>query len=283
MPEMTCYRHSGRVTRVSCSNCGRPICPDCMTPTPVGMRCPECARERTKVRTLGSRPAGPSATQVLIGLNVLAYLAETFAGGGGIAAAGGGSVFDRGALYGPAIANSHEYWRLVTGGFLHAGLLHIAMNMYFVYIIGNMIEPALGRARFLGVYFASLLAGSFGALLFTPAAHTVGASGAAFGLLGCAIVLARARGIDVWATGLLPILLINLVFSVSLANISIGGHLGGLAGGLISGWLVVELGERRGMRAAVLIGCVAVAAVAFAAGVAVAGSHGIAPHGISFR
>src|SRR5690242_5047962 len=112
-----CYRHPSRETGVSCSSCGRPICPDCMTPTPVGMRCPECARDRTKVKTIRStRVSGPVVTQALITINVVVFLAETAAGaplGGG----GGGYIFNHGALWGPVIAHNNEYWRLFTSGF----------------------------------------------------------------------------------------------------------------------------------------------------------------------
>jgi membrane associated rhomboid family serine protease len=145
-----------------------------------------------------------------------------------------------------------------------------------------MLEPAIGPLNFAAVYLASLLAGSFGALLFQPDALTVGASGACFGVLGALIAIARARRISIWRTGLGPTLLINVVFSLSVAGISIGGHLGGLVGGLIAGGAVVELGERRGQRTAALACCALVAAVSVVAAIAVAGSHGLTPNGTSF-
>src|ERR1700749_1787716 len=108
-----CYRHPSRETGVSCSSCGRPICPDCMTPTPVGMRCPECARDRTKVKTIRTAgPAQPIVTQVLIALNVVVFIAELASGGS--LANGGGTVYDRGALLGTDISQHHEYWRLLS-------------------------------------------------------------------------------------------------------------------------------------------------------------------------
>src|SRR4051812_9737193 len=126
----TCYRHPGRETGVSCSSCGRPICPDCMTPTPVGMRCPECAGQRTRV-TRGVQRGGEGfwgapATFVLIGINVLVFLAEIAGGSGGLGEVGGSVVGDY-ALRGVSVADG-EWYRLVTGGFLHAGLIHIAFN-----------------------------------------------------------------------------------------------------------------------------------------------------------
>jgi membrane associated rhomboid family serine protease len=253
-----------------------------MTPTPVGMRCPECSRERTKVKTIRSGPTAPVVTQALIALNVLVFIAETAAGaslGGGGAA---GQVYEKGALFGPLIVHQHEYWRIVTSGFLHDGFLHIAFNMFFLYIMGSQLEPVIGHVNFAAVYFVSLIAGSFGALLFQPNIPTVGASGACFGVLGALIVIAYYRRIPIWQSGLGAILLINIVFSLSVRNISIGGHLGGLVGGMISGWLFVQLAERRRQPALALAGCLLVAVVGFAAAIAVAGSHGIAPNGIGF-
>jgi membrane associated rhomboid family serine protease len=153
--------------------------------------------------------------------------------------------------------------------------------MVFVYFMGQILEPAIGRLNFVFVYGASLLAGSFGALLFQPDAFTVGASGAAFGILGALIVVSRARGISIWQSGLGLTLAINIVFSLSISGISIGGHLGGLVGGLITGWLIVELGERRGMKRAALLGCVAVGVIGVIGAIAVAGSTGLAPNGVS--
>jgi membrane associated rhomboid family serine protease len=245
------------------------------------MRCPECARERTKVKTLRSAPTTPVVTQALIGINIAVFIAETAAGaplGGG----GGGDVFIKGALFGPNIVHQHEYWRILTSGFLHDGILHIAFNMFFLYVMGTILEPAIGRVNFLAVYLASLIAGSFGALLFQPDAVTVGASGACFGVLGALIVVARARGIPIWQSGLGITLLINIVFSLSVRGISIGGHLGGVIGGLITGALIVEIAERRDRQPVAVAGCLLVAAISFAGAIAVAGSHGLTPHGIGF-
>jgi membrane associated rhomboid family serine protease len=132
------------------------------------------------------------------------------------------------------------------------------------------------------VYLVSLVAGSFGALLFSPDIATVGASGAIFGIFGALIAVAHARGISIWQSGLGGMLLLNLVLSISIPGIAVGGHLGGLAGGLICGWLVVEVGERRRMQTLALAACVLLGIAAVAAGIAVAGGHGIAPNGIGF-
>src|ERR1041385_527499 len=127
----TCYRHPSRETGVACSNCGRPICPECMTPTSVGMRCPECARQRTRVVRPRSMSSGATtATYVLIVINVAAFLAELVSGVSLLGnSCGGSKVILHGALFGPKVADG-EYWRLVTSGFLHFNLWHIAFNMY---------------------------------------------------------------------------------------------------------------------------------------------------------
>ncbi|MGZ4246185.1 MAG: rhomboid family intramembrane serine protease [Solirubrobacteraceae bacterium] len=278
-----CYRHPSRETGVSCANCGRPICPDCMTPTSVGMRCPECARERTKVKTVRSGPGAPIVTQVLIALNLAVFIGETASGTplGGVGTGGFGTLFTKGALYGPFIDQLHQYYRLVTAGFLHDGLLHIAFNMLFLFFIGPTLEPAIGRLNFIVVYVVSLLAGSFGALLFSPQLPTVGASGACFGLLGALIVVAHYRGISIWQSGLGLTLVINIVFSLSVGGISIGGHLGGLVGGAICGWLIVQLGERRQMQAAAMAGCLLVAVISVIGAIAVSGGAGLAPNGLT--
>src|SRR3954452_8073054 len=221
-----CYRHPGRETNVQCSNCGRPICPDCMTVTPVGMRCPECARERTKVTriTPGIHLGRAPATYVLIALNVIAFIAEVGSGAPlGTSFSAGGSVFRDFSLFGPAVANG-EWYRIVTAGFLHAGLLHILFNMVALYFLGSFLEPGIGTPRFLGVYFVSLLAGSFGALLFCPDALTVVAPGAIFGLFVPALMSARGRGLGPAASQLGILLVINFALTFSLSGISIGGH-----------------------------------------------------------
>ena len=264
----TCYRHPDRETGVSCSNCGRPICPECMTSSVVGMRCPECARQRTQVRTVRNLQGVPELTYALIALNGLAFLAELATGTG---LRGGGTVFREGALFGPAVANG-EVWRIVTAGFLHAGFLHILFNMYFLWFLGQLLEPAIGKLRFALLYGVSLLGGSFGALLLQPAAFTVGASGAVFGLLGAAILAARARGIDPLQSSLGMTLLLNLGITFLLPGISIGGHLGGLVAGGVAGYLLFEVADRRrAARAPAVAACLALGAVAAVGAVAVAG------------
>jgi membrane associated rhomboid family serine protease len=260
-----CYRHPTRETNVSCSNCGRPICPDCMTSTPVGMRCPDCARERTQVRrvSFGGLAAGRApATYALIAINVVFFIAELATGASGFEV--GGTVYRHLALFGPAVDNG-DWWRIITGGFLHAGLFHILLNMVGLYFLGSLLEPGIGTARFLGVYVVSLLAGSFGALLVTPATPTVGASGAIFGLLSAAFVMARHRGLEQLSAQIGFYIVINLVFTFNVTGISIGAHVGGLIGGALAA-LTIAFAERRRSRESLafeVIVLVTLAAISF--------------------
>ncbi|HEX4110539.1 MAG TPA: rhomboid family intramembrane serine protease [Solirubrobacteraceae bacterium] len=265
----TCYRHPGRETGVSCSSCGRPICPDCMTATPVGMRCPECSRQRTRVHTMRTMRNDPRVTIGLIAINVIAFLASnqfTLA-----SSQNGDSFFQHGELYGPAIHLQHQYYRLLTGAFLHENILHIGMNMYVLFILGVVLEPVVGSRRFAAIYFAALFAGALGALLATPHSPTVGASGAIFGIAG-------AFAMELWARGVNPVtsqigffIIANLVISVSIPGISIGGHIGGLIGGALCG-LGFQQADRRRMPALGYAGCVLIAVISIAAAIAVAKS-----------
>jgi membrane associated rhomboid family serine protease len=215
-----------------------------MTPTPVGMRCPECARQRTRVTrgALGPGRYDAPATFVLIALNAAAFLAEIAGGTGGLSGTGSSIITDFG-LRGISIADG-EWYRILTGGFLHAGLFHIGFNMFALFILGRLLEPAIGTPRFVALYFASLFAGAFGALALTdPLQVTVGASGAIFGLFGATFVIARGRGLNTVASELGFLLLINLALTFGIRGISIGGHLGGLAGGLLCAVIIVA-GER---------------------------------------
>ncbi|MGD1051312.1 MAG: rhomboid family intramembrane serine protease [Solirubrobacteraceae bacterium] len=248
----TCYRHPGRETGVACSNCGRPICPDCMTTSPVGMRCPECARQTTKVRTIRSTSSrrGQEVTLALIAINVIVFLAE----GSGVFTLTGSTnnswLLNHGLLVAPYIRTSsayqipaHEYYRLVTSGFLHLDFLHIGLNMYVLYWVGRLLEPAIGRRRFLAIYFTGLLAGSLGVVIVSPLSATAGASGAIFGLMGAAFWEAHQRGAIQVRNQLVLLIVINLVLTLSIPGVSVGAHVGGLIGGGLA-----TLGFRQGDR-----------------------------------
>ena len=137
---------------------------------------------------------------------------------------------DDGSLF---VTEPDGWYRLVTSGFMHFGVLHIAFNMYFLYVLGPMLEPALGRVRFLLLYIASLLGGSLGVLLFDSGGITAGASGAVFGLLAGATVGLWRRGVNPFSTGLGATLILNLFITFAIPGISIGGHLGGAVAGAI--------------------------------------------------
>lgn len=265
----TCYRHTDRETYRSCSRCGVNACSECLTNAPVGAHCRECvangsqAAVQARIRPAVSRSA-TAVTLAIIGINVLVALwVLGQSPGNGISGRSSGQV-DLG-LFGPFVADG-EWYRLVTSGFTHAGILHLAFNMIVIWQFGTMLEPALGKARFIGLYIAALLAGSAGALLLSPDALTVGASGAAFGLVGAAAVGFQRRGESIWSTGIGMMLVINLVVTFAVPGISVGGHLGGLAGGALVG--AVYFWDRRGPAKLVVSLGAAVVVSAFAFGLA---------------
>jgi len=221
-----------------------------MTSTPVGMRCPECARERTPVKTIATLSDAPTVTYALIGLNVLVYLAVMLSGasptGGGF---GGSSLVEAWAVGRTGVGDG-ELWRLVSAGFLHAQFFHLLLNMIALYVLGGQLEPAIGRVRFALVYFVSLLAGSFGALLLTSTGLTLGASGAVFGLMAAAAIVMHSRGISLMESGIGVWIALNLVFTFAIPGISIGGHLGGLVGGALVALILFHGRAKAGIPAA---------------------------------
>jgi membrane associated rhomboid family serine protease len=242
-----CYRHPNRETGLACSECGRPICTECMTVAPVGLRCPDhsgrpqgVARVRSSARRLSFEGTGSIVTKALIAINVVVYLAQVGTGTG--ANSLGGTIYEKGALFGPFVARG-DWWRLITSGFLHANLLHLGMNMLILWLVGAPLEEMLGRGRYVLLYFVSLLAGAAGALLQAPLVPTVGASGAIFGLFGALLVL------EYFATGQIVggqafgLIVINLIFSFTFSNISWGGHIGGLVGGILGTLVLARLGR----------------------------------------
>jgi membrane associated rhomboid family serine protease len=241
----TCYRHPDRRAGVTCQRCDRPICPSCMVSASVGFHCPECAHAgRQKVLTARNLRTRPIVTELLIAINVGVLVLGLIVDGSVVISGGRGSVFVNWALYGPIIELNNEWWRIITSGFLHIGIFHLAVNMWALWILGSQLERGLGRLRFITVYMVSLLCGSLGALLASPHVPSAGASGAIFGLLGCALAYQVAQRINIWASGLGGILVINLLITFGIHGISWGAHLGGLAGGYIVGWIYYEVGPR---------------------------------------
>jgi membrane associated rhomboid family serine protease len=254
-----CYRHPDRETGLSCSECGRPICVDCMTVAPVGIRCPDHAgvgRARVTPKEVVRRASHPGTTtsatlvtRILVAANVIVYLI-TVAQGSGINDPGG-SLFYKWVLFGPSVANG-DWWRLITAAFLHGGIIHIAFNMLALWWLGGPVEVALGHMRFLLLYFVSALAGSAGALLINPNALTVGASGAIFGMLGAGLIL-EWRATGKLAGNYMTLIVINLVFSFAFPGVSYGGHIGGLIGGLVGTVVIIEARRFRGYETAVTV------------------------------
>ena len=202
-------------------------------------RCPDhsgkpqgAARVTQGVKRASFEGTGAVVTKALVALNVGIYLLEL--GMGGNINGTGNRIYIEGVLFGPLVAEG-EWWRLFTSMFLHYGPLHLGLNMLVLWWFGSAVEQVLGRGRYLLLYLVSGLAGSAGALLLSPNALTVGASGAIFGIFGAAFVLER-QGTYVFGGGALSIIVLNLVFTFAFGfggGISIGGHLGGLAGGAV--------------------------------------------------
>jgi membrane associated rhomboid family serine protease len=228
------------------------------------MRCPECSAQRTKVHTMRSTTSEPRVTVVLIVACAVIFLATNgFSGGSG-------KLWTELYLDGPDIHFGHDYWRLVSSGFLHSGPIHILFNMYLLWLLGNLLEPVLGSGRFAALYMTALLWGAFGALVAQPNVATVGASGAVFGLMGAAAVEQRARGINPFKTDIGVLIMLNLVLSFAISGISIGGHIGGLVGGILVG--VAFEGAARMRRPALgYAGCVVLSAIAVVGALAAAG------------
>jgi membrane associated rhomboid family serine protease len=248
-----CYRHPDRETGLSCSDCGRPICADCATFAPVGIRCPDHAGvRRSPAARLKPRPVRRAPglalssgtapiTTALIAINVVIYLIGASQGAGFNNP--GGSLYAKLWLDAPDLHNG-GWWRLVTTMFLHASILHIAFNMWALWVIGRPVEQYLGPVRYVGLYFVSGLAGSAGALVQTQGV-TVGASGAIFGILGAMIIL-EWQVTGRLAGQAMALAAINLVISIAIPGISWGGHVGGLIGGIL---IMLAYAHWRGGRA----------------------------------
>lgn len=265
-----CYRHPQRETGVSCSNCGRPICHDCMIEAPVGFRCPECVKEqnvrgsRAKVVTRGQirsrwgagggvMSGGAPVTKVLIGINVALFLAELLFGAVGVM--GGGStrvLVDMGALVPAFVGVNHEYWRLFMAMFLHGSLLHIAFNMYALYIGGSYLEMIAGRGKYLAIYVVAGVAGNVFVYVLAPLTHqvftpTIGASTAIFGIFGALFIYSlhnRDSAVGRALSSMGTVILINLVITFVVPGISWQGHVGGLIGGVLAVEALTWFGQR---------------------------------------
>lgn len=253
----TCPRHPDRISYVTCQRCGRPACPECQRPAAVGVHCVDCVREaarsvRPQRTVLGGRVSAssrPVATITFIALCVVLFLADYAA-----------PVYQWFA-FSPALGRI-EPWRMLTSAFLHAGWLHLLVNMYALWIVGPFLEQMLGRWRYVALYLLSALGGSVAVVLLTPVSQwgysVVGASGAVFGLFAAIAVVLRRTGRD--ARQILVVIAINVVFSLIIARVSWQAHLGGLVVGAALGFLFAYLPKERRSTGAV-VGVVSCAVV----------------------
>ena len=236
-----CYRHPDRPTGIRCQRCDRHVCVDCRQQASVGVHCPECTKSAGTQKVYNTRNLPNSqgrVTKTLVGINVVVWIATiAFLGATTLSS---GPVGVEYGTWGPPIWENSEFWRIVSGGFLHSGLIHIGFNMYLLWQLGQQIERIVGEAKFFVLYMVSLLGGSAGAILLDPDIPVVGASGAVFGLIGYTVFLYRSRGIGLFDTGLGFLIVINVLFSFR-GGVSLGGHGGGLLVGFLIGALFYGL------------------------------------------
>lgn len=263
-----CYRHPDREAHIRCVRCERRICPECMIPASVGFQCPECVREGNKsvrqARTVfgGRVTTDPGwVSKVLIGINVVAFILQQAVAGFTTRFFQIGLGFD--PVHNEVIGVADgEYYRLLTAAFLHENVVHIALNMYALYLFGPPVEAALGRARFLALYLISAVGGSALSYAFAaPNQPSLGASGAVFGLLGAFLVVNRKLGRD--TSSVIVLLVINFVFGLLVPRIDWRAHLGGFIAGTLCAIAIAYAPADR--RTAVQIGGMAAVAVAVVA------------------
>lgn len=244
---MTCYRHPGREAGRHCTRCGKPACSECLVQAAVGSHCVECERASrpdvsTRARFWSARQPA-LVTMILIGINLAVFAYVTIADVSSLSGQLTQAQVDLG-LYSQALSQNGQWYRLVTSGFLHFGIIHIAFNMYLLYLLGQMLEPAIGRVKFTLVYFAALLGGSAGSLLIDGNVIAGGASGAVFGLMGLAFVGYWLNGANPLNTSIGTLLMMNLFITFLFPRISIGGHLGGAAAGALCAFVVMAPPQR---------------------------------------
>ncbi len=229
-PAPTCIRHPDRETWIRCSRCSNPICPECMTAAAVGYQCPDCVRAGAvttrQARTVfgGRLTREGGVTYAIMGACLGLYVLI-----GMLGAAGG---LARWGMQPIAIALGDEWFRLVSSVFLHSGLLHLAFNMYVLFLLGPPLERLLGHGRFLVLFLLSGLGGSIASYAFSPIRTlSVGASGAIFGLMAAWIVVSKRLNAD--ATQVLVLLAINVALGFVLPGIDWRAHLGGAVTGAV--------------------------------------------------
>lgn len=292
-----CYLHPDRPALLRCSRCERPICGDDAIEAPVGYQCRPCAQGGQPVRRMVDVAQQAPATRAIVGIIAVLFVVTSVDGTitrllglVPLAVTPGGvellrAVTDAIPLTGPGDSLG-EPWRLVTSGFLHANLMHVGFNGLLLWQLGHLLEPLLGRGRYLTLYAAGLAGGSLGVMLVSwvstvaglsgidlamrvlggnPFQTTIGASGAVFGLMGAAMVVLRSRGVNPWRTSIGTLVGLNLVLTFAISSISVGGHVGGLLAGALAGKLLMvdreQADARRNLVGGVAIGMLLVSVV----------------------
>lgn len=248
-----CYRHPGVQTRVHCTRCDRPICPDCMIPAPVGHQCPECVEQARRDFRSGPGRAlrgGVSATNALLVAIAIPFVIEVILGGPqALFNPSAEILFDMGAMQPIAVADG-QFWRLFTAMFLHAGLLHVALNAYFFWLFGRMVEASFGRTWMVLIYVVAGFLASVASYAFGPVTTlAVGASGAISGVFGAFIAYNyRRRQHAMNAANLrlaLTVIVLNAVIAIGYSSIDWRAHVGGLVAGFALGYLADSSGPAR--------------------------------------
>ncbi len=249
-PPPPCYIHPDRPALLRCTRCERPICGNDAIEAPVGYQCTKCAEGAVPARRLRDLATDAKLTKALLAVIAVAFI---------VTQVDQAQVLRSFGLI-PVAVGEGAVWLIITSGFLHAGLMHVAFNAILLWRLGEMLEPALGHARFAALYAFGLIGGSLGVTLLAwasvatplasipiigtvlathPMSVTVGASGAVFGLMGAAVVGMRIRGVSPWRTDIGSLVLLNLVITFIIPGISVGGHVGGLLAGMAAGKLLL--------------------------------------------
>jgi membrane associated rhomboid family serine protease len=273
----TCFHHTDRETGRACTRCGRPACPECLIQASVGSQCFECVKadrppRSARVNAMLGR-SEPYVTYALIAVTAIAYLVITMhdAGISTFEARIGARTRwqDQLALFGPAV-NDGDYYRLLSHSLVHYGILHIAFNMFILWQVGKLLEPAAGHLRYFLLYIVSVLGGACGALILDPHALTGGASGGVFGLMAAATLVLTRQGMSFAQTGFGPLLVLNLFLGFFISNVSIGGHIGGLVAGALATEALLQ-SRQAGKPQFGIVGVCAVGAAAVIGGLIAAG------------
>ena len=236
-----CKKHPTSETNVRCSRCEDFICTNCMVPASIGYQCPSCASDSTPIiKGINRNRFIPSQknTQVTKFLSISLIVVYVFQ------FLLGDVLIANFALFAPSVTNG-QWWLLITAGFLHGSIIHLLFNVYILWVLGSQLENIVGKAKFIIIYFGSLLGGSLASYLFSPfGSYSIGASGAIFGLMGAMLVVGRKRNLDI--SQITTLVVINVVIGFVLSGIDWRAHLGGLAAGAFITWVLINATSLKG-------------------------------------